>query len=80
VAFKHQHLLYLDVLGGFYQLAVAAALTKNVLFEHPATLILLLLTLIKALPHVPLLLGYRHEHTRWDLQRTWLWVVRVWFQ
>lgn len=64
VAYKHRQLLYLDMLGGLYQLAVAGALTKRALFEHPATWILLMMTIIKALPHVPLLLGYRQQHLR----------------
>jgi hypothetical protein len=65
VAYKHHQLLFLDMLGGVYQLAVAASLTKRSLFEHPATWILLLMTLIKALPHMPLLLGYSQKHIRY---------------
>jgi hypothetical protein len=64
VAYKHHQLLFLDILGGLYQLGIAAALTKRALWAHPATWVLLLMTLIKALPHVPLLLGYKAQHIR----------------
>jgi len=64
LAWKHQQLLYLDALGGVYTLAIAGALTKPALFGHPATWILLLMTIIKALPHIPLMLGYKEHHLR----------------
>lgn len=64
VAYKHHQLLFLDIMGGVYQLGIAAALTKRALWQHPATWVLLLMTLIKALPHVPLLLGYKQQHIR----------------
>lgn len=73
VAYKHHQLLFLDMLGGLYQLAVAASLTKRSLFDHPATWILLLMTLIKALPHVPLLLGYRQKHIRYVVRLEMVW-------
>jgi hypothetical protein len=77
VAYKHHQLLFLDMLGGLYQLAVAASLTKCSVFAHPATWILLLITLIRALPHMPLLLGYRQKHIRyaWIGYVTWAAVV-----
>lgn len=65
LAWKHQQLLYLDILGGCYTLAIAAALTRRGLRSHPATLVLLALTGLKALPHLPLLLGFTRQHIRW---------------
>jgi hypothetical protein len=65
VAFKHQRLLYLDLLGGIYQIAMACALLKHL--QHPFTLVVLVMNIVKALPHLPLLLGgnnYREQHIR----------------
>lgn len=65
LAWKHEQLLYIDVLGGIYTFGIALSLTKPALWQHPATWVLLMMTLVKALPHVPLLLGYKQEHIRY---------------
>lgn len=65
VAYKHRRLLYLDRLGGIYSLVVACALLKHL--SHPFAVLLLVMSILKALPHMPLLLGgnrYREQHIR----------------
>jgi hypothetical protein len=62
MAWKHRRLLHLDGLGGVYSLALAGALARHL--HHPATIVLLAMMLLKALPHMPLLLGFRQQHIR----------------
>lgn len=62
LTWKHEQLLFLDVIGGLYMLGIAAALLKQL--PHPTTWVLLALTLLRALPHLPLLMGLRQQHIR----------------
>eukprot|EP00775_Hariotina_reticulata_P004987 gene4987-5229_t len=69
---KHQTLLHLDYFAGVFCMCYLAVLVRKMLTQR-STVYYLLYILIKTLPHVPLMMGFRNAYLRF--RELWLFLV-----
>jgi hypothetical protein len=64
ISWKHSSLLHLDYGAALFGLLYLAVMLKRLL-QEPTTLFYFCVIVIKVLPHVPLMLGFKQQSLRW---------------
>eukprot|EP00775_Hariotina_reticulata_P004988 gene4988-5230_t len=72
LAWKQRTLLHLDYFASVFEIFYLAVLIRKML-RQPSTVFYLFFILIKTLPHVPLMLGFRETYLRY--RELWLFLV-----